>query len=103
MSFYWSWFIVLSAWRNIFSLSYKFVSHLFYSVYAQKEKEKRIKKEKRKNIYINKGNMYSVSIFLGYVYGFMRIIVLNICITYGSSYLNFSRSQYLVLEYVIDL
>ena len=44
--------------------------------------------------------MYSISVFLEYVYGFMRIIVLSVCITYGSSYVSFPTSQYLVLEYV---
>ena len=41
--------------------------------------------------------MHSVSVFLEYVYGFMRIIVLSVCITCGSSYVSFPRSQYHML------
>ena len=49
MSFHLSWFIVLGALRYICSLPYQFVSHLFYSVYAQRKKKKK-KEKKEKNI-----------------------------------------------------
>ena len=68
---------------------------VLFSLCAKKKKEK-----KKKKIYIYiymRTCMYSVSVFLKYVYGFMRIIVLSVCITCGSSYVSFPRSQYHVL------
>ena len=56
--------------------------------------------------------MYSVSISFEYVYEFMRIIVLSVCITCGSSCVNFSifiyedhcfECMYYLWEFVCEL
>ena len=76
MSFKWSCFIVPLRLEICSFIAILVCISLFYSIYVQ-------------YIYIY--------IYIEYVYGFMRIIVLSVCITCGSSYVSFQRSQYHVL------
>ena len=98
MSFHWSCFIVhlcleISSFIAILVCLSLFIQSMRKK--KKKGKKRRIKEKKKEK---NKCTcMYSVLVFFEYIYGFMRVIVLSVCITCWSSYVSFLRSQYHVL------